>query len=379
MFGDVVLITPAFGKHIWSKNELHLRSLLLRSDGKILDSGFPKFFNYSEVPELDSITLRCILNGQAHYAHKMDGSLIVRTVHNGLVNFRTRGSDNLGDFHEPVMSVITEKYPNLLSPEVCSETTLLFEYTTPAEERKVIVSYSEDDLTILGGMRISYDYNLPRIVGGPNFLEWASHKTGVPSVEFHNLGLSPDEVVRSVTEWTDSEGVVVWCEVGSEWHLSKIKSDWYRNLHSLKYHLTEDKIQKLALVRGIYTLDQLREVLFSLGLDWEAYKVARPKFETYLERKISVENEYNEFIRMLEEKGLHLLTSRKRKAMELKELTSDKKLFGIGMMFLTGQHERIQRYTLAHSLGISVNYLDQYLADAETLSSEFNLNRTAEE
>jgi hypothetical protein len=50
--GDVVLIRPKPGKHFWELDELHLRSVLCRPDGKIICSGFPKFMNYGERTDL---------------------------------------------------------------------------------------------------------------------------------------------------------------------------------------------------------------------------------------------------------------------------------------------------------------------------------------
>ncbi len=142
--GEVILITPSFEKHKWTPSELHLRSLLCTPDGKICSSGFQKFKNLGEDPEVDLLVKQSILEGKSWFTSKMDGSLVIRSVINGKVHFRTRGSHTLGEgFIGPIMKMVQERYPKLLDPNLDARYSILFEYTSP--ENKIVVDYAQED------------------------------------------------------------------------------------------------------------------------------------------------------------------------------------------------------------------------------------------
>ena len=370
ILGDVVLITPGFDKHVWNGDE-HLRSLMLRPNGEVICSGFPKFRNYGENQDLDKITLNSIVNDEASFFTKLDGSLVIRSVIDGYVNFRTRGSDTLGEFTDAVMSVINNKYPKLLDADIKSDETLLFEFTTASIDRKIIVEYTEDDLTLLGGMNIKSG-ELPSVLGGKHYLENAKKSLGLTISESHSLGIDPKSIVESVSSWVGQEGVVAWCITEFGWHLAKIKSEWYSGLHVLKYNLSADKIQKIAFIRNIDSAEKLKTELFSMGLDWEAFEIAKPRFIQYIDRKNSVMSDAQKLLEDVKASGAIENPSRKHKAIILKQMCDGRKDFSLAMLYALGENDRAERYVLSRTLDISVNHLDAYIANANIFLQELN-------
>jgi hypothetical protein len=372
-YGKVILITPSYDKHTWGNDDRHLRSLLCDPDGRVLSSGMPKFHNHFEDAELDKITQKAILESRAWFAEKMDGSLIIRSVINGQVHFRTRGSHHLADdFLGPVMSLVRDKYPRLLNPTSDPRYSILFEYTAPTN--RIVLEYSEAALTVLGMMDLSSE--VPELVSSPELVLQLENCYGTPSVKFHDLGNSIDSAIENVRTWKGSEGVVVWCTLqDGSMHFTKIKAAEYIRIHSLKFHLTRDKIIMFCYTKGIETLKELQNEMHELGVDWEAVNFIQPHFEDYIERKRKVEIEVTEFVNQLEERGVSELPTRKLKAITLKEMTSGNRgLFNIGIQYVLGDKNVVGLGMDALILGVSMNRLESYKAEAKELTSSLSNN-----
>jgi len=206
--GPVVMITPTFTKHSWSPDEFHLRSLMCREDGEVISSGFGKFQNYSENPELDKITDKAILSGEAWFAEKMDGSLLIRSVIDGKVHLRTRGSHTLGEgFKEPIEELISKKYPNLMDPTKDSRYSILFEYTSP--DNLVVLQYEEPQLTVLGLVDLTADP--VEFYSDPKLVQNLEADYGTPAVKFHDLKGDVDNIIEEIDGWRGSEmAVYIW-------------------------------------------------------------------------------------------------------------------------------------------------------------------------
>ncbi len=371
VLGSVILIGPKPGKHFWEFNELHLRSLLCRPDGTIICSGFPKFMNYGERSELDAITARGIMEGRAHFAEKMDGSLIVRTVIGDYVSFRTRGCHNLGDFEDSVMRLVTDSYPRLLEPDFFRhETSMLFEFTSP--ENKIILDYDEPALTVLGTMSLPTtrrEILVPRFNSHPEHVSSISQLTGVNTPEFYQLPSNIDELIAAVNGWSNAEGVVVWIrESEGSMHLAKIKAAEYVRIHSLKYHMSGEKLRKICHAADITSEQDLQEQLFEWGLDWECSSILLPEFNEYRSNREAIRQEVADFIASLDASGIAKLPTRKRAVLAMRDLTGkDKSLFNIGINHLFGDPERVQRAILARELGLSRNAVTHWEESAQLL------------
>jgi hypothetical protein len=349
VLGDLVLVTPSKKKHKWSSDELHLRSVLCRPDGTIACSGFPKFRNYGEDESEGVKFIEYLEAGQVAFAEKMDGSLIIRSVIDGYVNFRTRGSHVLADgFHEPVMQLVSEFHPELLSPEVHADKSMLFEYTSP--DNRVVVKYEESALTLLGWMQHSEE-EPPVFCGDVHLIE-----TSVKPVSFFELPTEISELCKEISTWSNAEGIVAWCNGGEM--MIKIKAAEYLKIHSLKFHMSEERIRKIAYHFQINSMDELREFFYERGLDWEAADFAHEHMRVYLERKKGIEAEVSEFISRMEEEGIPSLPTRKRQAKALNLIVGrNRKLTAIGFKYLDGNMEAIKQHIEAWSLGVSIKSL----------------------
>lgn len=359
--GSVVLITPSFTKHKWSDEDRHLRSVLCRPDGEIISSGFPKFHNYGEVPTLDLITQEAILAGKAWFTEKMDGSLLIRSVIDGKVHFRTRGSHSMEEnFSEPIMKLIAEKYPRLLNANSDARYSILFEYTSP--NNLIVIPYEETGLTVLGLMDLTA--SPPEFVSNPELLRDLEQYYGTSAVQFHQLSGNLSGVMDQVRGWKGKEGVVVWCQLpNGKLHLSKIKASEYIRIHSLKFQLTSTRLYQFCWYRDITSLNQLKEALFQLGVDFEAVSFIQPIFEEYIKKKNETIRAVQDWIILLDTLNLRE-ASRKDAVMKMKELSSENKmLFNVGIEYLFGAGH-LQKFIDAATMGITVNQLANFRKEA---------------
>ena len=138
---------------------LECRGLVLDIGGSIIARGFKKFFNRSELDP----SKRIDFNDKIEITQKLDGSLLIVFRYNDQVVSCTRGSFNstqnaLGFF------ILKEKgYDSLILPDK----TFLFEICGP--DNRIVVSYPENDLTLLGiidnntGEELSRDDNFKTV------------------------------------------------------------------------------------------------------------------------------------------------------------------------------------------------------------------------
>jgi RNA ligase len=377
-YGKVFLITPSFDKHKWLQNEFHLRSLLCDQNGIVLSSGFGKFLNYGEDPDLDILTQKSILAGKVQFSEKVDGSLIIRSVINGKVHFRTRGSHHLADdFSEPVMSLIKYKYPKLLNPSMDSRYSILFEYTSP--DNRIVLKYDEPKLTAIGLMDLSGD--IPEVCASQELAQQLEEDYDTPSVKFYNLGNSINDIISNIRKWKDSEGVVAWCTLpDGSMHFAKIKAAEYIRIHSLKYHLTKDKVIMLCYTKDIDLLVKLQDEMHELGIDWEAVSFIQPYFEEYIERKLRIEKEVIQFINEVEEQKVSELHSRKEMAITLQNIAAGNSgLFNIGIQYVLGDKSVVKKGMDALILNISMRGLENYKAEAAGLTLLLSKNTNSKE
>lgn len=332
---------------------------MVSTDGEILCSGFPKFRNYGEDEEDDRLTRQLIAEGRVLFAEKMDGSLVIRSVINGEVCLRTRGSHQLGEGDEfsfqEVRVLVEERYPRLLDPTLAADITLLFEFTSPAN--KIILEYEDSALTILGAMVYDHPSGLPVYQGNKDLIDNLAGLFEVEPVTFHDLPYDLDEVAKIVRSWSGSEGIVVWGQLeDGRTHLAKIKAEEYIRMHSLKYHLSGDKIRRLCWWKGIETEEQLRDEMYSLGVDWEFCAFILPDFQEYISRKEYMRQHIEEVKAKVISEGIYNLNSTKSQVVLLKRIF-DKQDFNIGIQFCRGNLEYLDRVVDAYALEIPLNGL----------------------
>jgi len=284
----------------------------------------------------------------------MDGSLIIRSIIKGCVNFRTRGSHILADgFEVPVMSLVKEKYPALLDSNLFTGKSLLFEYTSP--DNRIVLEYSEAKLTSLGWMNL-YDDKLPDFEGTISASQEISSLTGVEAVSFSDLSYEINSLKDEVSGWRGREGVVAWCDNGA--FLVKIKAEEYLKIHRLKYQMTEDRVRKMAWFGNWTSIEDMKKHFYKRGLDWETINFVIPLMEKYFVDKAQVEQEFVSLQKLIFENKIDSLPTKGRQADAIKHLSlHDKTLAALGFKILNNDSHAISKWIAAKILQIPINAL----------------------
>lgn len=296
--GEHVLIVPSKLKHQWREDELHLRSLLVSKDGTVVSAGFPKFLNRGENAEHDALFLNRLAENRVTFRTKADGSLIICSKLGGVLHWRTRGNDTLGDFHRPIMELIANRYP--LLPEVLvrfldrvPHYSVLFEYIAPTNE--IVVHYDEPELVALAFVDLrDLTPHLHVQTWSPDHLRLDGHLGGIVGYSIEQLArdagvavlvpipIDSEASLQEVRGWVGREGVVaVFYRDDGRMVQLKIKSEWYVKLHGLRSHL-EGKVGKIAWLLGIEDLIDAPTKLAQLGLDFESQAFIKDELEAYI-------------------------------------------------------------------------------------------------
>lgn len=278
--GGLHLVCPKKNKWDWSDEERFLRSVVVDDKGVVRSSGFPKFGNYGEFQDDTAALNRALESGhQVFFSHKEDGSLCIRSVIDGQVIMRTRGTmyggedmeDGTPSFGSRFRKVAEEKYPILLDPLYCDDVSLLFEYVAPGNT--VVVRYQEDDLVFLGGVEHS----------GPSMLPWEkvcamAAARGFNLVELRELPRDPLKMLEEVKNWR-TEGIVARCDNCQV--MVKVKSAYYLANHRMKFSMTYKTIVEFVDTSGVQSEQELVEKLKEYNYDWEIVESAKELYARY--------------------------------------------------------------------------------------------------
>lgn len=284
--GDFILIVPRKTKFKWETHELHLRSLLCRKNGEVVSAGMKKFLNYGEAAWSDAKFHAAMKHPDAsrlRFPEKMDGSLVLVSFIDGHIHMRTRGNHDLGDFTDAIMQLWYEKYPKALAKLAMrfqedgpnGNMTWLFEYVAP--DNQIVIRYPDPELFYLGAV----DLRTLEFLCGPE-----SNPLDMPTPKFHELPYEPARCCALVNTWpSDHEGVVAWFTAIDDQRitLTKIKSDAYRRLHTLRFRM-QGRVGKLAYLLGITTMEEAPDCLATLGVDFEAQAFIADELQEYCAR-----------------------------------------------------------------------------------------------
>jgi len=279
------LITPGFAvsNSAWKAEEhLWLRSLHIDKNDEVISCGFPKFFNMGDGPREFQITQDNLLDqidrGKPLLATlKIDGSLLIRFVHNGKVRFRTRGSMEVGLDNKDEIEEFLIKYPKLADPTYYPTMSLLFEWTSP--KNQIVIKYDIPELTLVGavlhGKGIKwYDTEFDLI--DINGLKKISEDTGISCVQHFNLKNRVDvlDLIEKLKAEKEIEGYVI--RMNNDQDMVKVKSDNYFILHALKSNLNTESLIDLILSWNLGHDYNLFKEKFIASYDYETWTVALP-------------------------------------------------------------------------------------------------------
>lgn len=279
------LIYPAKGKERWYKEELWFRSTIINREGHVISTGFPKFFNLSEhldgrAPALpfgfEMTVERLAGYYDISFYEKADGTLIIRDVINGKVNFRTRGTFEFTEPREHVREwqALCKAYPRLVDPNWLPYHSALFEFVSP--RNKIVTKYDESQAIFLGSIDPRYGWFTPS--------ELLDTEFPIPrKVEF--IG-TLEEIQAQVYQMEDTEGFVGYFHslCSSPSFFIKFKTKSYLEMHRAKSHWNAKRVGYIACISGADT-NNVDSILEGFGIDAEIFDAVSdgflPGFQEY--------------------------------------------------------------------------------------------------
>ena len=340
---EYMFIHPKHTKWDWTQEELRLRSVAVDRQGRVVSSGFPKFFNAGERPADDAQLEAALSNGEeVFFTEKLDGTLMIRSVlPDGRIIFRTRGMWSGGGFAPVALGLSVKRYPVLLEPAFMPKWSLLFEYVGP--ENLIVIAYSEPDLHFLGAIRHA-DLHLMPI---EQLHEFAS-KHGLRAAPMVELPHDLKGLQQTVREWGDREGVVVRLQRGQL--LIKVKSARYLALHAMRANMSYDLIAEYACGANVRSEEDLEAGLRELGYDYELRQTAKFLFRTYMEQVtrgeealVTAQRLYAEFLAQADDPtSLHTDERERRKRFAMQATRQPAPLPPVLFSLYDGRLERAQ-------------------------------------
>jgi hypothetical protein len=344
----VRLVTPkaatVFADHVWTPENIHYRSRVETVSGETVSQGFKKFMNLGQGPDGLRVDAADVINacvrGDAVATVKLDGSLLVRSVHQGKVLLRTRGAfgyqhqDNAHEIEE-----CTRRYPRLLDPTYLPDTSLLFEWVSPSNV--IILKYAQTDLILVGGVQ-HHDLRYLRLVELQNI---AAH-VGIELVEFFPLNESSwADLYATLSSDTEKEGYVI--RINDEQTLVKVKCASYIAKHAFKYRMSTGRLIDMWFQAGRPSQSVFIDSL-TRQFDEETIMWALP-FITGFFRAVQAVEAHLDAVR--QEVDRHRVLSRKDFAIQMRQQLSSKD-FSLAMLFWDNKavQDRLLRQLLEDEL-----------------------------
>jgi hypothetical protein len=241
--GEVVyLVQP---KHIgakWKNDNLHFRSSVWNYNGELISASFPKFFNWSEQPDLSPVP-NSLKN--ATVVEKLDGSTLIVSKYNGQYILRTRGTVDASTMAngfelELFKSTILNK---LQDNNDTWGYSIIWEWLSPIN--KIVLSYGDEPIWKLIGFINHINYSLAQ----QDMLDDMAKKYDLLRPEIYTF-TDISDMLQIVDKWQNKEGVCLYSKNDQVIH--KIKASKYLLLHHLKSELSSlEKVLDVWLEQGM--------------------------------------------------------------------------------------------------------------------------------
>jgi hypothetical protein len=281
---DCWLITPKEIGVKWTEETMKFRSMVVRkSDHFIVSRSFPKFFNWSEQPDLDKFPIN-----ESFYAYeKLDGSLGIFDSYKNQLVARTRGTVNLRQLPNGYeLDFLLEKYKKFFDYVIQdSEITYLCEWQT---NNNVIVigGFPEPKLSLIGGI-----HKVTGEMFSQSHLDDLAKDLDISRPEKYHYN-SIQECIDDVEMWVGKEGVVLYSESNK---MRKIKGSWYCSIHSLATGLRNvSHVLEFFLESPRFTEYQ---GFYNYTVDHIDYEVA----EKIKDEALQITDAYAQFVKGVEE------------------------------------------------------------------------------
>jgi len=342
------LVTPkaatVFADGVWTLENIHYRSRMETLAGETVSQGFKKFMNLGQGPDGLRVDATDVVNacvrGDAVATVKLDGSLLVRSVHQGQVVLRTRGAfsyqhqDNANEIDE-----YARRYPRLLDPTYLPDTSLLFEWVSPSNV--IILKYAQTDLFLVGGVH-HHDLRYMRMV---ELQDIATH-TGIQLVEFFLLNESGwADLYATLASDTEKEGYVI--RIHDEQTLVKVKCASYIAKHAFKYRMSTSRLTDMWFHEGRPSQQVFIDSLIR-QFDEETIMWALPFIAGFF-RAVQTVDDHAAAVR--QDVDRHRTLSRKDFAMQMRQQLASRD-FSLAMLFWDNKevHDRLLRQLLEYEL-----------------------------
>lgn len=284
------LITPRHSKWAWTPQELPFRSAIVR-DGQMVSMGLPKFGGFRDEPSFmgDVAKVRAELErtGQLTLTEKRDGVLVIRSVIDGQVIFRTRRTHDGGAHRAAIDALVCDE---LRDPQLEPDRSLLFELTDP--QWRIVIEYGAPQLTLLGAV----DHRTLQLA---------------TVAETRTLGAALNLPTPQVQQWTGTwkaligeitaregvEGVVAVSADGQT--LVKIKSHSYLRLHDIRFVAEGRMLVELWQRCGWKDLTDAERWLDRHGVSFELMPTLRERVAELIDTEHAAHSRADEIDRLL--------------------------------------------------------------------------------
>jgi hypothetical protein len=302
--GEIVhLIQPQHIGAKWKNDNLHFRSSVWNYNGELISASFPKFFNWSEQPDLSPVP-----NSLKHctVVEKLDGSTLIVSKYNGQYILRTRGTVDASTMAngfelELFKSTILSK---LQDNNDTWNYSVLFEWLSP--RNVIVLRYSDEPMWKLIGFIDHTDYSLAT----QDVLDLMAKKYDLLRPEIYTFTDITD-MLQIVDKWQDREGVCLYSKNGQTIH--KIKAAKYLLLHHLKSELSSlEKIMDVWLDQGMTDYQTFYNYIFTT-FDFELAEQIKGTISRIVDGKKEV-NKIVDGMNNFVNNRLRSLTSRKEQA-----------------------------------------------------------------
>jgi len=268
--GEVVyLVQP---KHIgakWKKDNLHFRSSVWNYDGELISASFPKFFNWSEQPEISPVPTSL---KNTTVVEKLDGSTLIVSKYKGQYILRTRGTvdaSTMANGHELELfkDTILKKLDTCLPVDLNGNWhySILFEWVSPIN--KIVLNYGDEP-----------DWYLVGVINHHHYMLWSQSRLDEAAQE---LGLKRpatytftdvNDLLQNVDQWKGKEGVCVYSNNDQTIH--KVKSADYLIKHRFKSEATLENTLDLYFSYGKPSYQEFESKLTET-FDYECFEMVR--------------------------------------------------------------------------------------------------------
>lgn len=282
----------------------------LKADYELVSLPLLKVYNHGENQLVDRHVLEMLGMGcEPVFFHKLDGTLITRTVVHGRVVLSTRGmletmqnitdddDGNPGKFFAWAYHIIDEKYPILRNPKFAPESSLMFELVGP--QNQIVTRYEDWDLVFLA-LRDSSGYATRNTLAS---VAQVARLTLAPVYELPGETLLERiQALNALLDGTDAEGTMIQFEKDGVVHgRVKAKTETYRTLMKIMTYCTYDAVVEMIQKEpACSTLEGFLEHLKTLGRDkfpeelldayvahWQAYADHKARCVKFIDQVVS--------------------------------------------------------------------------------------------